>query len=1321
MARAGDFMIRNTFVFVVCGNQHVERTRIALEFLRHFSRSNIVVVKSRADLQLECSQVIEPKVPRRLNNRQAGIFLKTSLHKILPLKEGRFCYLDNDVLAVNAEIDAIFDQASSPISFATDHCSFRQFSRYAVQCGCSKSECGHLHAAIRRQFGVNITNKAWQHWNGGVFVFDRTAAEFMERWHQNTLAAFKNPYWQTRDQGTLAATVWQLNLQNHPTLPREFNFIVDPFLNVPRVRRNFVKAEELPPNESYSLQDNFSKPHPRFVHFINGGIGKRGWKNWDDVERLLEAQERSEILSPDNRIVHSLWIGPKLSKMELLTIHSFLRHGHEFHLWVYDKIETPLPKGVVVEDANQIISQKRIIKKADTDPETGVGKGSFSSPFSDLFRYKLLYEKGGYWVDMDVTCLHPFNFPTPYVFRPHRVGIVGNIIKCPPRSRLMKLVYAKVSRQASEHADWLMPNKVLSQTVRRLKLTRFIRGGIWNPESWWGAVRPLALGNDPIPPDWFAIHWINEFWRTLKENGGIYRGQRLFTTVPDKENPKADSALARLYSDYRLSMPEAKLNGEPARQSQPAPLEKPAERQPVTPRFLMTSHINVLLPSLARGGAERSVLETLNGLQRRNSSGKMFVLHRTQPSYYFDGPGNIELHWLDSPDMAVKMHSVAMEVLASPEPVVFTHMVKADLLRQLWEHGVQTIPVIQNAKPAWQDPPITFKHPAVPFVVAVSEAVAQELRDEGCPKPVVVVRHELQRWFSPEDQQQNRRHIRDRYGISDGTLLIGMVGEFKSQKAYTRAVRVLARLRQIRSTKLMILGGWDHEWGHGRQAYTATCQLALEMEVITDMIIPGPVPDVEKYYAAFDVFLNTSAYEGLSVALLEAIQTACPIVTANAGGNREILPDHAVVVSDAADIDAYAQGIAQAVQGKSRTLVPKPADFDLVPRLWCLLGQYGRNDSYPPLSSRHGTLFVTDNLNTGAASKALVNLLCGLQARVKSWLCLLQPAQAQRYLDELQRKEVLVFSLQTSGDYVERVERILSIIGRLNVRNVCFWNVETRIKLLLAKILPRGTVHLVDVSPDSSLFFQMEHAATFQRRITFRAEDYWARLDHFVAKYVGGAPPHTRLGRKLAVIPDGVQAPAPCDPASQLLPPSADPNLVVGTICPIAPGKRIEFLIDVMQELNPQLHGTTLIIIGGLDSYRADYWPVLLDNLRSRGLTNIHFAGPHADVPPILKLSKVFLAVSEWPGFPPGCLEAMALGIPVVANSTKAVMGRTIKKGIVFAGGDQKAAAHQVRRLLTDTVLRRRLGKDAGRTFVSHFSLTKMVRSYSRLLAMPVR
>src|SRR4029077_9309329 len=92
--------------------------------------------------------------------------------------------------------------------------------------------------------------------------------------------------------------------------------------------------------------------------------------------------------------------------MERLCITSFLQNGHPFHLYVYQPIEG-VPDGTVVLDANQILPSSRVFKYKDHDTYAG---------FSNFFRYKLLCEKGGWWVDADTVCLQPFEFPEPLVF-----------------------------------------------------------------------------------------------------------------------------------------------------------------------------------------------------------------------------------------------------------------------------------------------------------------------------------------------------------------------------------------------------------------------------------------------------------------------------------------------------------------------------------------------------------------------------------------------------------------------------------------------------------------------------------------------------------------------------------------------------------------------------------------------------------------------------------------------------------------------------------------------------------------------------------------
>ena len=238
----------------------------------------------------------------------------------------------------------------------------------------------------------------------------------------------------------------------------------------------------------------------------------------------------------DKEIVNALWIGDRLSKIELLTICSFLDNGHPFRLWLYEPLLTSLPAGVQISDAAEIIPRERIFTYKNEN-KYGHGKGSVAG-FSDIFRYKLLYEKGGWWVDMDVTCLRPFNFSGPYFFRDHHeLKVVGNVMKCPAGSELMEKCYAKAVELVKEdNTDWHKPIEILNEYIALFRLENCIQKNVSNPDQWDITSRFIRYG-DPLPSEWFFIHWQNEEWRSRKIS---------------KETFYYKSTLANLLQKYRL-------------------------------------------------------------------------------------------------------------------------------------------------------------------------------------------------------------------------------------------------------------------------------------------------------------------------------------------------------------------------------------------------------------------------------------------------------------------------------------------------------------------------------------------------------------------------------------------------------------------------------------------------------------------------------------------------------------------------------------------------------------------------------------------------
>lgn len=209
-----------------------------------------------------------------------------------------------------------------------------------------------------------------------------------------------------------------------------------------------------------------------------------------------------------NNIINGLWVGNTLSPLELITIHSFIANGHAFRLWVYEPIKTVLPKEVVIADANEIIPANQVFRYKHNN-QFGHGKNSLAG-FSDLFRYKLLYQEGGWWVDMDVTCLKPFDFTADYVFRNHhKLPVVGNVMKCPQGSPLMLQCYEEARVQVNaENRDWMLPIKILNNNILKLGLEKYVIE-LSNKDSWYD-IRNFFRRNVALPNHWYALHWNNE-------------------------------------------------------------------------------------------------------------------------------------------------------------------------------------------------------------------------------------------------------------------------------------------------------------------------------------------------------------------------------------------------------------------------------------------------------------------------------------------------------------------------------------------------------------------------------------------------------------------------------------------------------------------------------------------------------------------------------------------------------------------------------------------------------------------------------------------
>ena len=211
-----------------------------------------------------------------------------------------------------------------------------------------------------------------------------------------------------------------------------------------------------------------------------------------------------------NHVVQGLWIGSELSRMEVLSIRSFLKNGHEYHLYVYDDVRN-IPSGTVVKNGADILSPSLVFQYKEHKSYSG---------FSNLFRYKLLLEKGGWWVDSDLVCLKPFDFAADYVFSSEFSNgqhyINCGAIKAPAGSDLLNSVWETARAKDPEKLVWgEIGPKLLGQAVREFSLEEYVREPLaFCPigyADWATILDPSA--RQEFGDATYAVHLWNEIWR----------------------------------------------------------------------------------------------------------------------------------------------------------------------------------------------------------------------------------------------------------------------------------------------------------------------------------------------------------------------------------------------------------------------------------------------------------------------------------------------------------------------------------------------------------------------------------------------------------------------------------------------------------------------------------------------------------------------------------------------------------------------------------------------------------------------------------------
>jgi len=704
-------------------------------------------------------------------------------------------------------------------------------------------------------------------------------------------------------------------------------------------------------------------------------------------------------------------------------------------------------------------------------------------------------------------------------------------------------------------------------------------------------------------------------------------------------------------------------------------------------------HIYILLTSLNLGGAEKIVSDQLwaNYYQKNPHHVTLIVIYDKQKEHSI--PPNVNIIRLNN---RIENGEFIFKQIAYENKPLVCHLINDKMADYLFSLGLCLSIVIHNDKKGWSNTPEVFNHPQLISLVSVCEFVTKQLK-EVTKKPIITVRHQIS-----QRQYQFKHHLRKIYreqlNLNDNDILIGMTGRICLQKNYFLALDVIAYLsRKNPNYKLIILGGFEPS---NTSVYLNILKKAATLNVQNHIILPGFKDNAFDWINAFDIGLNVSHFEGLSMATQELMMNGLKMVLSKVSGQPEILdlnkqlnffdlPDSINHVDaqylniDLSDDDVFydkindlhdykktVENIANIIEkNHSKRIKMNEDDIENLNKI-----RYGSHNIWnlfnfitnKEKNTKVKPAFLTSNLNLGGAQRSLVNLLLELKNNEYNIpLIMLNQSNYTGFYKKIVDNEIEHYLCHSHHDVFAIMNSLLNYIFTNNINRIILWNVDSKIKLLLDKMAGHY-VEIIDVSPGDYCFVEMDDQILFQESIYHYKNRYFSNLYKFVSKFDNtllDQPYKKFLHNPTEIIPNGV----PIFPSLVKEKPNSLFNIdnpfkliVCGRI---TESKHIHIILDAFEKLYKEHPYVSIDLYGSAEKYNLDYYNNLLlkfDSLIKKNI--ISFKGNIDDPITIMQNYHSIIVLGTHQGSPNVVLEAASVKLPCIANDsggTKEILNDT--------------------------------------------------------------
>jgi len=205
-------------------------------------------------------------------------------------------------------------------------------------------------------------------------------------------------------------------------------------------------------------------------------------------------------------------------------------------------------------------------------------------------------------------------------------------------------------------------------------------------------------------------------------------------------------------------------------------------------------------------------------------------------------------------------------------------------------------------------------------IVAISEKQKKDLVDkyticEASKVRVIPLGFDLSMFTI--DKEIKRQHFREKYGLEDEDIAIGIVGRIvpiKNHKMFLKSFVQLKKNTQ-KSIKAFIVGDGELRQEIEKEAISLGLKISSNSAKNVDVVFTSWIREMDVLNAAMDIVALTSLNEGTPVSLIEAQASGVPIVSTNVGGVEDIvIVDETALLVDSGDVNGFSNSLQSLVE-----------------------------------------------------------------------------------------------------------------------------------------------------------------------------------------------------------------------------------------------------------------------------------------------------------------------------------------------------------------------------------------------------------------------